>query len=768
MEKSAYSRKHNFVSLKIDQNKEMNYSYLKSFGILAGCLTALVTLSTYSIQVSAQSVDVGPPDTSICNGQPITLTAVTTGTGGTGSSVDLDFNFDDDHSDVTDIGFPFEFFGNTYTQCVVSTNGYITFDLATAGTGSPWAINNASPTPGVPDNAIMFPWQDINPGAANGGTNAADCGDGVFVVDFTDIAMFSCTTLNFSMQVKLYEGTNIIETHIANKPICSTWNGGAAIHGLENAGGTQSVIVPGRNFPNQWAVTNDAVRFTPDGFGSYTIDETIPFNPTPLGNELLEWTDENGTVLGNTNTITVEPLQPTWYYCSYRSACSTIEVMDSILVTLGNVNITADPTDASCFQFSDGYVVVDPIGSTYPVGLEVYDAAGGLATSSSNVFGIDTLGGLAEGAYSVTVTDGVGCQTSLNFDIDHPTPLETNARHTDILCSGDDNGTAAASPAGSVAPYQLQWSDPLQQTTDSISFLPPGAYTLTVTDAQGCVADTTITVIEPLPLILDITAGADTCLYRNGAVRAEMQGGVTPYEYVWSNIGGDSTNFEMDEINYTYSQISNLPHGSYSLVVTDTNGCEIEGGAEVELITPPNASFLSRSKPQEFTDPEVQFVNESTAALTYEWHFGDGAISFEDDPVHSYDTSGVFLVMLIAYNEPQYGCADTTFNYMEVSPLFTFYVPSGFTPDDDGLNDEWGPVGQNFEYESYNVQVFDRWGKLVWQTDNPTKLWNGTNMNTTKDVKQGMYVYVFKLKKFNTFEPKVITGTVTLYRHNNQ
>lgn len=746
----------------------MNHSYLKSFVIASCSALAILIVTAQNNHTTAQTVDVGPPDTSICNGQPITLTAVTSGTSGTGSSVDLAFSSDDLHGPVVDIGFPFEFFGNTYTQCVVSTNGYITFDLGTAGTGSPWAINNASPTPGVPDNAIMFPWQDINPGAGSGGTNAADCGDGVFIVDFTDIAMFSCTTLDFSMQVKMFEGTNVIETHITNKPICSTWNGGAAIHGLESAGGTQSVIVPGRNFPTQWSVTNDAVRFTPDGFGSYTIDQSIPFNPTPIGTEVIEWTDENGTVLGNTNTITVEPLQPTWYYCSYRSACSVIEVMDSILVTLGNVNITADPTDASCFQFSDGYVVVDPIGSTYPVGLEVYDASGGLATSSSNVFGIDTLGGLAAGTYSVTVTDGVGCQTSLNFDINEPSLLVTNARHTDILCNGDDNGTAAASPSGSVGPYTLQWNDPLQQTTDSISFLPPGAYTLTVTDAQGCVADTTVTVVEPLPLILDLEAGADTCLYTNGAVRAEMQGGVTPYVYEWSNIGGDSANFSMDEVNYSWSEIRNLPYGEYELVVTDTNGCTIEGTAEVELIIPPNSSFLSRSKPQEFTDPEVQFVNESTAALTYEWHFGDGSISYEEDPVHSYDTSGVFLVMLIAYNEPQYGCADTSFQYMEVSPLFTFYVPSGFTPDDDGLNDTWGPVGQNFEYESYNVQVFDRWGKLVWQTDNPNKQWDGTNMSTTKDVKQGMYVYVFKLKKFNTFEPKVITGTVTLYRHNNE
>lgn len=746
----------------------MNHLLTRPSTFFAKMLCLVMLFATCSSLSFAQTIDVGPPDTSVCNGQPITLTAITTGAGGgAGSSVDLAFSSDDLHGPVVDIGFPFEYFGNTYTQCVVSTNGYITFDLGTAGTGSPWAINNASPTPGVPDNAIMFPWQDINPGSGSGGTNAADCGDGVFIVDFTDIAMFSCTSLNFSMQVKLYENTNVIETHITNKPICSTWNGGAAIHGLENAGGTQSVIVPGRNFPTQWAATNDAVRFTPDGFGSYTIDASIPFNPTPIGTEVIEWTDATGTVLSTTNDLTVTPTQPTWYWCSYRSACSVVEVTDSILVTLGNVNITAEATDASCFQFTDGYVVVDPVGSSYPVSLTVADANGAQVVQSNNVFGIDTLGGLgAANGYSLTVTDVVGCQTSLNFDIGEPTLLVPNARHTDILCNGDDNGTAAASPAGSVPPYSLQWSDPLQQTTDSISFLPPGAYTLTVTDNQGCVADTTFSVLEPLPLILDMSSGADTCLYTNGAVRAEMQGGVVPYEYTWSSLGGDSANFDMDSTNYSWSLLSNLPYGDYSVLVTDSNGCTIEDLIEVNLINPPIASFTSRSKPVEFTDPDVQFANESSAALTYEWHFGDGLISYEENPEHRYDTSGVFLVMLVAYNEPNYGCADTAFRYMEVDPLFTFYVPNAFTPDDDGLNDSWGPSGQNFEYESYNVQIYDRWGKLIWQTDNPTKYWDGTSQNSGKEVKQGMYVYVFTLKKFNTFEPKKITGTVTLYRHN--
>lgn len=760
----------NFVSLEVAQASQSMTSRtnMNPTRMLTQVLSVLLLALSTSFCSLAQTIDVGPPDTSVCNGTPVTLTAVLNGGGGQNPQPATYQLSDDQHTGVVNMGFNFEYYGNVYNQCVISSNSYITFDLTAANGGSQWSINAAAPSPGfTTNNKIMFPWQDTNPGVS-GIVSSVTCGiapNRRFVVTYDAVAMFSCTTLEFTNQLVLFETSNRIEMHITSKPLCTTWNNGAAIQGLENATGTVGHIVPGRNWPTQWTANNDSYEFVPDGIGGYVINP-IPFDPEPVTtNNNLLWYDNQGNQLGTTNTITVSPNVATWYYCEWDYPCNNEPAIDSILVTLGNVNITTDATDASCFGFDDGYVVVDPIGSNYPVSFELADGNGGSLQTVNNIYGIDTLGGLIAGSYSVTVTDQVGCQTSLNFLIDEPTQLVANADHLNILCNGDDNGTAWAYPSGSVPPYQFEWNDPLQQTTDSIQFLPPGAYTLTVTDAQFCQVDTTLSILEPLPLLLELTSGADTCLYKNGAVTAEVQGGTIPYEYDWSSLGGDSANFDMDSVTYTWSQISNLSHGDYSVMVTDSNGCYTEASISVALIPPPISDFLSRSEPQEFVDPIVLFDNESSAALTYEWHFGDGDVSYEENPEHSYDTSGVFLVMLIAYNEPQYGCADTSFQYMEVDPLFTFYVPNAFTPDDDGLNDTWGPVGQNFEVESYNLKIYDRWGKLIWQTDNPTKEWDGTMMSSTKDVKQGMYVYVFTLKKFNTFEPKVISGTVTLYRH---
>ncbi len=727
----------------------------------------LVVAFLTSVAVQAQSVDVGPADTSVCNGTPITLTAITTGVGTNPTFTNLatEFNFltDDFHSGVVDIGFNFDYFGNTYNQCVVSTNGYITFDLGTANSGSPWSIGAASPTPGVPDNAIMFPWQDINPGVSSGGTNTADCGDGTFIVDFIDIAMFSCTDLLFTMQVVLFQGTNIIETYITDKPICATWNGGAAIHGLENANGTQSVVVPGRNFPTQWAATNDAVRFTPNGSGSYTVDTSIPFNPIPVGSENIVWTDAAGNILGNTASITVTPVVATWYYCTFQSACSAITVQDSILVTLGNVNIQTTKEDISCFGFSDGSISVNPIGSNFPVSIELMDSTGAVVDMMANVNGVVTFAGLVAGDYTATVIDAVGCETSLDVTLTQPTQLEVSAGHRDILCTGDNNGIAYALASGGTTPYTLQWSDQLLQNTDTITNLGPGPYKITITDFLGCVVDTTMIVVQPLPLSISFVVGADTCLRQDGAIRTQTQGGTKPYTYIWNSIT-DSIFYEVNNLeNWNY--ISHLPTGDYTVVVVDSNACEIERTANVPMIVPPMAAFSSRSKPEELTNPVVEFFNESQASETYEWHFGDGDISNALHPEHAYESPGAYLVMLIAYNEPRYGCSDTTFRYMQVDPLFTFYVPNSFTPDGDGLNDEFKPVGENFEYESYNLQIYDRWGGLMWQTDNPNRGWNGMDPGSLEVVKNGTYIYIFTMKKFNTFEPKVITGSVSLYRN---
>lgn len=181
---------------------------------------------------------------------------------------------DDRFADAfSSIGFDFCFDGIIYSELMVSSNGYVSFpscytvipggDLS-AGGSSPYTIDAAIPNnTDAPTNSIMF-WQDINP--SSGGvirTNIEGTAPNrVFVVKYDNIAMYSCTSSKFSGQIMLFETSNNIELHVTEKTVCSTWNGGAAILGLNNYDGTLARTNAAHNYPTQWTETNQGYRFS--------------------------------------------------------------------------------------------------------------------------------------------------------------------------------------------------------------------------------------------------------------------------------------------------------------------------------------------------------------------------------------------------------------------------------------------------------------------------------------------------------------------------
>lgn len=210
---------------------------------------------------------------------------------------------DDVHSPVVNIGFSFCYNGTTYTQCVIASNNYITFNLANAGLFSPWvtvAVPNATPT--QPHNAVLDPWQDINPGVG-GAVRYQTLGTAPFrrfVVSYNNVPMFSCTTQLYTSQIVLYESTNCIESLILSKPVCTTWNNGNAVQGLQNNGGTSATVVAGRN-NTQWTAASEGRFFSPacvpcsTAFTAQCLVVPLPIELAHFGGRnvgtynLLEW-----------------------------------------------------------------------------------------------------------------------------------------------------------------------------------------------------------------------------------------------------------------------------------------------------------------------------------------------------------------------------------------------------------------------------------------------------------------------------------------------
>jgi len=260
------------------------------------------------------------------------------------------FMGDDTQQGPFNIGFTFCFFGQTYTQFWVGSNGWISFSPGqpTTFTSQPIPTGNAL----VPKNCIMGPWQDWHPGI--GGQiryqvqGVAPCRK--LVVSWTNMPMFSCTGNQGTFHIVIHESTNVIENHIQSKPACLQWQGGTATQGVHNAAGTIAIAVPGRN-STAWIATNDAYRWTPNG---------------PTVTPTLTWYQVgNPVAIGTGPTITVNPLVPTQYTCQLTyptcnagwNACNGAVGVgpDTVLVVPGPPIPTTGPisgTDTICYLSS--------------------------------------------------------------------------------------------------------------------------------------------------------------------------------------------------------------------------------------------------------------------------------------------------------------------------------------------------------------------------------------------------------------------------------
>jgi len=241
------------------------------------------------------------------------------------------------------------------------------------------------------------------------------------------------------------------------------------------------------------------------------------------GNYSLQITDDNGCVKVFSYTVTA----PT-------------------PLTVGN-----NLSDVSCNGADDGVINLTPSGGTAPYSYIWNDGN----TTSSRM-------GLPPANYTVTITDANGCQNNQNFTINEPLVLSNSFSKQDVLCFGQSTGIINISPSGGTTPYTFLWSN--GATTEDISAIPSGNYTVTITDTNGCTLVENITILEPAAaLSFSDNVGQITCNgATDGAIALTVAGGVAPYTYNWSN---GSTNQDLNA----------LSPGNYNVVITDANGCSL-------------------------------------------------------------------------------------------------------------------------------------------------------------------------------------------------
>ncbi|HIA06187.1 MAG TPA: PKD domain-containing protein [Flavobacteriales bacterium] len=307
-------------------------------------------------------------------------------------------------------------------------------------------------------------------------------------------------------------------------------------------------------------------------------------------------------------------------------------VIASVSNTSGPVVVVSDSTDVTCFGACDGDATASASGGTAPY---TY------AWSPSGQTTI-TAALLCAGTHIVQVTDATGCTSSASLVIDEPANLVANGTVlSDPNCNGSCDGVATVAVTGGTAPYNYQWDDPLLQTGINATGLCAGSFSVVVTDANGCGAIGTVTLVEPLALSLSISTVDPGCNGGcNGTSLVIASGGVTPYSYTWSN--GDNT-----------AQADSLCANTYVITVTDANGC-----AAIATATIGNPPVLAASI---LTTQDVACnggcdgfatVTQSGGTPPYSYSWSDGQLT----ATATFLCLGTYGVTITDAN----GCTDTT------------------------------------------------------------------------------------------------------------
>jgi gliding motility-associated-like protein len=224
--------------------------------------------------------------------------------------------------------------------------------------------------------------------------------------------------------------------------------------------------------------------------------------------------------------------------------------------------------------------------------------------------------------------------------------------------------------------------------------------------------------------------------------------------YLWSGPNG----FSAATMDVTIPFVTAAASGQY-LLVKQANGCSSPQGAANIVVNPkPHADFNPNPATTTIMDPQVWFINTSDLQMVYDWSFGDNTVSSDFEPFHSYADTGSYQVILMVTN-PATSCSSSVEKTYIIEPYFSFFIPNAFTPNGDGLNDEFKIVTNSIL--AYQIHVYDRWGQIIWQSVQPDQTWNGKIGG--QDAPQGSYVYHVKVTT-NTGEQKKFTGTVDILR----
>ncbi|OFZ46840.1 MAG: hypothetical protein A3D92_02870 [Bacteroidetes bacterium RIFCSPHIGHO2_02_FULL_44_7] len=493
-----------------------------------------------------------------------------------------------------------------------------------------------------------------------------------------------------------------------------------------------------------------------DGNGCQNTDQVdVTVNPLPAVNAGPDQTVCDGVQVilfgggainyawdnGITDNVAFTPTVGTTTYTVTGTDGNGCQNTDQVDVTVNPLPVVdAGPDQTVC----DGVAVVLSAS-----GAQNYAWTNGVVDGAAFTPAVGTI------TYTVTGTDGNGCQDTDQVDVT-VTPLPVVFAGNDvIICEGDQvvlTGSGAQS---------YVWDNGV---SNGIAFSPAigtVTYTVTGTDANGCQdVDQVDVLVEALPIVsftADVTSGCEplTVTFTNTSV-----GNLN--DCIWTLSNGTT-------LTGCGTVTTTFPNGGLydvTLTTTTVNGCTSSATYTDYIYVEdyPNAAFTVSPPEVSVLNAQVWTNNTSTGATSYLWNFGDESgttTQFEPNHMFPDEGDGTYVIELIAYSP--LGCPDTAYQTVHVKEEVIFYVPNTFTPDDDDYNETFKPVfTAGYDPFDYTMYIFDRWGEVIWESHNVEVGWDGTYANYT--VQDGTYTWRIEFKTTINDERVRVTGHVNVLR----
>ncbi|MBL4733737.1 MAG: gliding motility-associated C-terminal domain-containing protein [Flavobacteriales bacterium] len=378
---------------------------------------------------------------------------------------------------------------------------------------------------------------------------------------------------------------------------------------------------------------------------------------------------------------------------------------DSVYVTELSATISGDICgDAGC----NGSATIAVSGITGPVTYQWDDPAAQTTATAT---------GLCQGTYNVSVTDSVLCNLQNVLII--PVPIvATITDSVNVSCFNACDGTSTVAFTGGAPPYNYLWDDPSAQSGVTATGLCGGKYRFTITDANGCESKDSTIILAPLQLVASLDTTKIGCKGDcDGQIDGTaVTGGWGVYTYLWD-----------DDAQQTTAKATDLCEGIYTLTVIDSPACTVTAvdSVTVHSAMPMVVDFMADPYVTTLLSTTVSFTDLSTGAVIYEWEFDDGEMSTEQNPEHVFPDvePGIYTVKLVTTNGR--GCQDSLSKDIVVRGDFLLFLPNAFTPNRDGLNEYFFPQGIGIDENNFTFFIYDRWGDLVYETDDINKPWDG-------------------------------------------